>query len=285
MNEQEKNVQNLEKQAENVTMNATLNTNLPGAKSKSLSTGSENTPGAKDGKQAGNKNLEHSTKTLRSVVKAPVVKKPQIKVQFNSQSKTFLAGGFTIFFVFLLVLGAIRPTITDIVRIRNQLKVYKDIATKLDTKIDTIYELKSTFDRNQRTLALFDIYYPSNFDYSLFVANLEYIAKDIGSKLVSVSYSAQVGEAYAKEFGERGVHAVVPVVFTVTIEGDYNQLVSFLKRLEETPFLPEVLSMNYRASTPTKKQTFSINILLFKLKAPIIRSDKDIYEQLTTGLQ
>ena len=205
-------------------------------------------------------------------------------INVNSQTKTFMAGGFTLFFALVLILFAIRPTITDIIRIRHQLKVYQNIAVKLDDKIDNIYNLSDIFDRNKMTLAYFDIYYPRNLDYSLFVANLEYITKDLGTKLMGVSYSEQMGSRYTKDSEKRGINAVVPVVFSITIQGDYNQLVAFLKRLEQTPFLPEILSMNYQASTPEKKQSFTINVLLFRLKTPLTKTNKDIYEYIT-GVQ
>ena len=205
-------------------------------------------------------------------------------INVNSQAKTFMAGGFTLFFALILVLFAIRPTIADIIRIKRQLKVYQQLAIQLDDKIDTIYNLTNTFDRNKATLAYFDIYYPKNLDYSLFVANLEYICKELGTKLIGVSYSAASGRKFSKDFAKRGINAVEPVVFSITIEGDYNQLVAFLKRIEQTPFLPEVFSMTYQAATPEKKQVFTINVLLFRLKTPITKTNRDVYEYLT-GIQ
>ena len=268
-----------------------LNPNLPGKNHKqdTDTTNSVNVSTVMENKGATNTNEASSNFTTNNSLQAQnnftrASKPIGPKINLTAQSKTFFAGGFTLLFAFLLVIGAIRPTISDIIRIRTQLKRYKEIAVKLDDKIDTIYELKSELDARQRTLAYFDIYYPYNTDYSLFVSNLEYIVKQEKATLLSVTYSEKTKDEYVKRFQKKGIKSLDPIVFTVTIQGDYNQLLAFLKQLEQNPYLPQVISMGYRADKADQKRAFTINILLFRLKKPIlsISSKQDIFDYVSS---
>ena len=225
-----------------------------------------------------------SKKSIEQVLNSSKTVFHSNKLQVTSQAKTFLAGGFTLFFAFLLIVGAIRPTISDIVRIKSQLRTYKRIATQLDDKIDDIYQLRDVLSQKKATLAYFDIYYPHNLDYSLFISNLEYMTRQEKAKLLSVNYSEHVRNEYVKRFKKKGIKEIVPVVFSITIQGDYNQLITFLKQIEDTPYLPQVITMGYRADQRDQTRTFTLNVLLFRLKKPILKlkSNEDILQYVSS---
>ena len=189
----------------------------------------------------------------------------------TGQSKSFGMGILTLLFVLLLFFGAIMPTIKDIIRIQKQMQQYNSIAAKLDEKIQKIYATIEQLRQRRVALQRFDVYYPYNLDYSLFVANLQYITNAQNAKLVSVSYSEQIGATYARQFKEAGITAINPVVFTITIEANYEQLLRFLQELESIPYLPQVLRLDYQSREKNDKQTFTVTVLLYRLNTKLYK--------------
>jgi Tfp pilus assembly protein PilO len=183
----------------------------------------------------------------------------------TSQQKALSTGLLTFALVVALLWGSFRPTVITIIQTNRKFAEKEAALTKLEKQNTNLTNLlKDRLEQKDKLQAL-DYYFPSDGDYSLFVTNLNQIAKRYKLSMDSVSFSAsyfrQVEKITALQFPE-----MTPQTFLVTLTGDASKLSAFLTYVESMPFLPKVLSVGYSPhKTDATKTTMSITLLLYKM--------------------
>lgn len=126
------------------------------------------------------------------------------------------------FFLFF----AIRPTIITIISLVKEIKDKRVIAEKLEDKIDALNSAQIEYQRIERKLYLVDKALPDNADLSLYIRQLEALAKRHNVTIESLQF-----EKTTLKSKEKGKEAVQGVRFSLALTGDYHQLKSFLDTL------------------------------------------------------
>ena len=94
---------------------------------------------------------------------------------------------FSVFMVSLLILLAIRPTLTNLAALQKKIVDNESISVKADKKIAQLFSVQEQLDSNSGFLALYDSAVPEIFSYLDMVGRMEILAKNNGVDLETTS--------------------------------------------------------------------------------------------------
>lgn len=158
--------------------------------------------------------------------------------------KTFTMLGFTLVALIFFIMGAIRPTLKTISKLRAEIKEREQANEQLQEKIDTINELQSKYGEMETDLEVIELYFPPDMDYSLVMASLESVTKRYGFRMNNLSISED--ENKTSKFKNMGY-----VGFSTSVTGRLSNLIKLLKHLEGMPVIPNMLAVSY---SPTDQE-------------------------------
>lgn len=169
-----------------------------------------------------------------------------IKVIKESPEKqrSYVFFGFSILVVIVLIVFAIRPTITTITRINKEIKEKERINTLLENKVTTLNELDKQYAPNKEAFDDLEMLFPPGDNFSLLLANIELITTRNGNKLSSVSFDSYKGKDY-----DIVTKALKPYMITFSARGREENILSFLRELEDLPMYPVIESFSYSTAT------------------------------------
>lgn len=187
-----------------------------------------------------------------------------IKIFKESPEKkmSYLFLGFTIVVVIILIVFAIRPTITTIVRINQEIKEKTRTNDQLEKKIDTLSSLDSEYAANREDFDNLELVFPADDNFSLFLANIEAVVARNGFALNNLSFSRYRGREYGLN-----TRVLVPYSVSFSIRGRQRNLISLLRELEELPMYPVVETLSF--STEEDEDgllSFSINLRIYRIE-------------------
>lgn len=183
----------------------------------------------------------------------------------TSQQKAISTGILTFTLVAALLWGSFRPTIITILETNKKYQEKTAALAKFEQQNSNLTTLLTKRIELQPELTSFDYFFPHDGDYSLFIVNLNQIAKNYGLVLSSVvfsdTYYRQVEKVSALQF-----NPMIPVTFQVSITGDSGKIAQFLSYIESTPFQPKVISVSYAPNHSKPTQTaISLTFLMYKM--------------------
>ncbi len=187
--------------------------------------------------------------------------------------------GFVIVFIFLLIILVIRPAMTEIFRLRKRYAEYNRVYTELSRKYDQLERYRGALLTNDELLHKLNFVFPYDYNYSYLARYLQYLVEDkLDSKIISIGYNKNVNTKLVQKFRKSGITRVEPVTFYITIEGDLTSMLDFVRLLEQSPFMPQVLMINYELNNKKidNKETYTITFVVYKTKRVI--SYKDMYD-------
>lgn len=152
--------------------------------------------------------------------------------------KTFSMLGFTLVILIFFIMGAIRPTLKTISKLRAEIKEREVANQQLQAKIDTINELQSKYEEMETDLEVVELYFPPDMDYSLVMASLEKVTERYGFTMKNLSIRND--ERAKSKYKNMGY-----VNFSMNVSGRLSNLVKLLKHLEGMPVVPNMLSVSY----------------------------------------
>lgn len=155
------------------------------------------------------------------------------------REKTYTFLGVTLIVVLVLLLGAVRPTLTTISKLRGEIKERQNVNNQMQDKLNTLQEVQDDYFQKEEDLEFIQIFYPKDADYSLLMANFERIAKSYGYDLLSVRLEAARVEDWEVE--ESSEYPGMEVVESrIHVVGELSELVNLLEHLENLPSVPDV---------------------------------------------
>jgi Tfp pilus assembly protein PilO len=183
----------------------------------------------------------------------------------TSQQRAISTGLLTFGLLTVLLWGSFRPTVITIIETNRKYENQKVALQKFQLQNTNITSLVTKSLELKDDLAGLDYYFPNDGDYSLFITNLNQIAKNYDLRLESVSFSStyfrQVEKVTSLQFD-----ALTPVTFQTLIVGDSTKISQFLSYIENTPFLPKVIGISYSPNrTNIEKTNISITFLVYKM--------------------
>jgi hypothetical protein len=177
------------------------------------------------------------------------------------KKKSYIFFGFSIFATILLIVFAIRPTITTISRINNEIKGKTRTNELLGKKINTLSDLDKDYAENRKKFDDLELIFPVKENHSLFLANIEAIVARNGYSLSSVKFDRYKGD------GQVNTTVLIPQSVSFTIRGRQANIVGLLRELEELPMYPVVESLSYSTQEGTDGlSSFAVNLRIYGIE-------------------
>lgn len=162
----------------------------------------------------------------------------------SEKQRSYIFFGVSVLVVIVLIVFAIRPTITTITRINKEIKEKERVNTQLENKITTLNELDKQYAPNKEAFDDLEMIFPPGDNFSLLLANIELITTRNGHKLSSVSFNGYKGKDY-----NITTKALAPYTITFSARGREENILSFLTELEDLPMYPVIESFSYSTET------------------------------------
>jgi Tfp pilus assembly protein PilO len=178
------------------------------------------------------------------------------------QNKTYSFAIFTIVVVIVLLVGAIRPTLLTITRISRDIREKKHINEQLELKLNSLGQLSSQYATIEFQAQYLPQIFPTQSNFSLFMANVEQIAKDNGYVLNSISFGS-IEEVDMK------LNVLKPWSARLAVTGNKSNIVRLLSAFEEMPMYPIVNKVSFSNNDKNNGQTvYSIELIIFRVDDP-----------------
>lgn len=178
------------------------------------------------------------------------------------KKRSYVFFGFTIIVIILLVVFAIRPTITTIARINEEIKEKERINNLLEKKIEALSELDKEYSANKEKFDDLELIFPAEENFSLLMANMGAIASRNGFSLGSISFNRYRGN-YSPT-----TRVLIPQTLSLGVRGRQSNIVAFLKELEDWPLYPEIESFSYsQQEDGDGTSSFAITLRIYSVGA------------------
>jgi Tfp pilus assembly protein PilO len=187
-----------------------------------------------------------------------------IKIIKESPEKknSYMFFGVTIIVVIILIVFAIRPTITTIRRINQEIKEKTRTNELLEKKINTLSELDKEYIDYKEEFDDLRLLFPAGDNFSLFLANIEAVTARNGFVLSSVRFDKYRGQEHS--FGTR---VLIPSAVSINVKGKEANLIGFLRNLEQLPMYPTIESLSYGTQRDADGlSSFNINLRIYSIE-------------------
>lgn len=158
------------------------------------------------------------------------------------KNKSYAFFGFSIIITILLIAFAIRPTITTITRINQEIQQKTRTNDLLEKKINSLSELDKEYVPNKGSFEELEMIFPAGDNFSLLLANIELITSRNGHALSSIRFERYRGNDY-----NLGTKVLVPYMMVFSARGREANVINFLRELEDLPMYPVIESFSYSA--------------------------------------
>jgi len=183
----------------------------------------------------------------------------------KEKTNSYISIGFTLIVIILLIVFAIRPTITKIVNIRKEIKEKERISKLLDDRIQTLSSLDNEFEESKEKFEFIPLVYPESERYVLLLSNMEPIVNRNSFKLSSLAFDKYDGESF-----NLPTSALKPTSVRITVLGLYSNFVSLLKDFESLPMYIVVdrISFGNSKTSETNEVSFTLNLRVYNVNDP-----------------
>ena len=180
--------------------------------------------------------------------------------EISEKKISYIFTGITVAVAIVLIVGAIRPTVITITRINTEISEKETTEKALIEKINALTELDTQYIGLKDDFEDISLVFPTDGDFSLFMANIDAISSRNGFVLVGLSF------AEYKEDNPVATGVLEPWSVRLTIEGKKNDLVNFLKDLESLPMYPVIESVAYSDDGENEEvNSFSIHMRIYHI--------------------
>jgi len=157
----------------------------------------------------------------------------------SDKKVSYVFAGVTVAVSIVLIITAIRPTIITITRIRSEIEEKERTDDALEAKINALTELDNEYVDLQDSFDGISLVFPTEGDFSLFMANIDAVSSRNGFILTGLSFSDY------KDDNPINTSVLDPWSVRLGIEGKKGNIVDFLKDLESLPMYPVIESISF----------------------------------------
>lgn len=198
-----------------------------------------------------------------AIEKDPKISEQVVAIQ-GSKKKVYGFGVFTFIVVVVLVVFAIRPSVSTILSVREQIKIKQQYSEQLTAKIDALADLYREYTEFEETAKEVTLIFPNTGDFSLFMANIEGLAQKNNFALNNISFSEPDQEPQI----QTGVLQTWKA--NITVIGEEKDLVPLMKDIEAMPMYPIIDRLSYSTEVDEDgKIRASISIIIYKIDDPL----------------
>jgi len=180
----------------------------------------------------------------------------------ESREKTtsYITIGFTMLIVTLLIIFAIRPTITTIIKINKGIKEKEGMSLLLKQRIKTLSSLNDEYEESKEKFESLSLVFPVSERYILLLSNIDSVVNRNGFKLNSISFDKYDGEGY-----NLSPSVLKPSIVRLSISGQYDSLINFLKDLESLPMHAVVEGIRFSIPQDGDDISFSLSLRVYNI--------------------
>lgn len=189
----------------------------------------------------------------------------KLEVVQDAREKSYSFVVVTLIVVLVLVIFAIQPTLVTISRITTEIEQKKRISKELDTKIKAIASLSKQYNDETYGPMFSDLalLFPGQGDFSLMMANIYSLASKNGLELTNIGFDAPDTTFASKELN---LDVLKPWKTVITVKGRRENLIPYLKELEQLPNYPAVDAISFANSADEQGNLmFSISLRIYKV--------------------
>lgn len=177
------------------------------------------------------------------------------------KKKAYIYLGFTILVTALLVVFALRPTITVITKINKELKEKNALTKSLENKISTLSALEQQYAENKKELGNLELIFPADGNFSLLMSNIDSVVSRNGFALSSINFDDYKGELFSSN-----TTVLQPKTLRIGLKGKEVNLVNLLRDLEALPMYPVIETVSFSTQKGQDGlQSFSISIRVYDI--------------------
>ncbi|MCA9374723.1 hypothetical protein KC622_00155 [Candidatus Dojkabacteria bacterium] len=184
----------------------------------------------------------------------------EVEIIQTKKKQVFTVGLLTAFVLLVLIVGAIRPSIATIVKLREDIDKKGVLLEDLTDKINTIAGLNIQYKDVETRAKEISLVYPDSGDFSLVMANIEEVANRSGFELSSINFNGGSSEYEIKSelFQAEAV--------SLNVVGSKSDLPNLMKNLEAMPMFPVIDRIGF-ANDPDENGNidFNISLILFQI--------------------
>lgn len=165
-----------------------------------------------------------------------------IKVIKEAPSKTldYIFISLTFVFAVLLIVFAIKPTVTTVLTIDKEIKEKERIVEALNSKIDSLSALDTQYNENKDMFDSLSLIFPTSGNFSLFLSNIEATVARNSFILNSVNF-----DDYDDEYYDISSSVLKPWSVRLSVSGKKSNVLNLVKDFEAMPMYPVVEGFSY----------------------------------------
>ncbi len=177
----------------------------------------------------------------------------------KKRSYTFFA--FTIVATILLIVFAIKPTITTILRINREIKQKEYINQQLTSKISTLSSLQSKYLERKQDFRTLSLVFPADGNFSLLLSNIDSIVSRNGFVLSSVTFDEYEGNKAGSS------NVLSPKSMRINVKGKRANIINLLKEFEALPMYPIIDFVSFSSNEDEEGLvSFSIGLRIYDIE-------------------
>jgi len=179
----------------------------------------------------------------------------------KEKTASYITVGFTLLVVVLLVVFAIRPTVTTITRINKEIKEKESITALLKQRIQTLSSLNDEYGKSKEKFETLSLVFPVSERYILLLSNIDSIVSRNGFKLNSISFDRYDGETYTLS-----PSILKPSTVRLSVLGQYGNFINLLKDLESLPIHTVVEDVRFSSvQDGTSNMSFTLSLRVYNI--------------------
>jgi len=177
------------------------------------------------------------------------------------RKKSYIFLGVTILVSILLIVFAIRPTISVITKINKEIKEKEALTKMLDAKINTLTVLENQYAEKKKDLDNLELIFPADGNFSLLMSNIDSVVARNGFSLLSINFDDYKGDLY-----KTSTAVLQPKILRMSVKGREVNLINLLRDFEALPMYPVVEAVSYATQRDDEGLTsFSIVLRVYDI--------------------
>lgn len=185
----------------------------------------------------------------------------------NSPSKNteYLFLGLTFIISILLIVFAIKPTVSTVLTINSEIKEKQRVLKALDEKINALSSLDKEYLDNKEEFEDLTLIYPTAGNFSLMLSNVEAVVSRNSFLLGSVNFSDYSNDNY-----DIAASTLVPWTLRLSVSGKKSNFQNLLKDLEGMPMFPVIERVSYSDKVDADGLTsYSLTLRIYHIESKL----------------
>ena len=183
----------------------------------------------------------------------------QVNIVKGKKQQVYTFSVLTFVVVLILVVGAIKPSIETMARLNSEIKQKEIVRDKLEDKMNALNELSLQYAEFEETAEDLELIFPTNGDFSLFLANIESLSEESGFDLKSISFGKTRRQGSS-------LTTLKSVRIDLQVEGAKEEIIPFLQKLESLPMYPEIKVLSYSTDEEDGLNSYAIMMIIYEIQ-------------------